>query len=198
MKVKIITLIMVFLYLATACGQQFTNVVLTANPSEQSETGITINPQNNNNLIAVWNDFRSNTFSQPGYAYSTDAGNTWHDNVISSTGGYLYGFDPSISFDRNGNAFYCYVASQGNLGPIYISKSSDNGVTWLSSNQHQVSSLSIKQDKPYITIDNSGGQYDGRIYVSWTDFSNGSAIKVAYSVDHVYWFSRKWNLSLIK
>ena len=42
-----------------------------------------------------------------------------------------------------------------------------------------------------MAVDNSGGNYDGHIYVSWTDFSVGNAqqIRFAYSTDHGQTFS---------
>ncbi len=89
-------------------AQQLNNIQLTSNTYDQSETSATVNPLDSNDVICVWNDFRYGTFSKPGYAYSTDGGNTWNDSVFSSSGSYTYGFDPSVSFDKNGNAFYCH------------------------------------------------------------------------------------------
>ena len=122
--------------------------------------------------MAAWNDFRILPFSpfKPGYGFSTDGGSTWSTGVITPLAGtYNSGFDPSCSFDRNGNAFYTYIASAGFLGPVYISRTTDNGQIW---DTFQVSSVSNQQDKPYMAIDNTGGSRDGRIYISWTNFSS--------------------------
>lgn len=51
------------------------------------------------------------------------------------------------------------------------------------------------EDKPYMAIDNTGGARDGRIYVCWTDFTTGTAIKFSYSADHGVTFSSPITLS---
>jgi hypothetical protein len=47
-----------------------------------------------------------------------------------------------------------------------------------------VSTETVNQDKPYMAIDNTGGQRDGRVYVAWTDFADGnSSIRFRYTSD---------------
>lgn len=190
----IFTIIVLSLPIAIAFAQ-YNNVRLTTNAYDQSEPAIAVSPLNSNYLFSSWNDFRSDYFSQAGYAFSTDKGVTWGDNVVPAHNNYTYGFDPSVAFDRYGNAYLCYVASAGDLGPIYVSRTTtfQQNATW---NRHQqVSSLTYSQDKPYLAVDNTIGTYDGRIYVSWTDFSSGSAIKFAYSTDHGDSFTNVGSLS---
>ncbi|MCL5266478.1 MAG: hypothetical protein M1469_00045 [Bacteroidetes bacterium] len=85
-------------------AQTFNNVVVDCNSGDQSETSIAVAPNTPSVLMATWNDFSNGSYSQPGYAFSTDGGNTW-----------------------------------------------------------------VNEDKPYMTIDNSGDSTDGRSYVAWTD-----------------------------
>ena len=165
---------------------QPTNVRITSNNQDQSEVTIAIDPSDSNHLISAWNDFRSNLF-EPGYAFSTNSGNNWSDNILPNHGGYNYGFDPSLAIDNNGNVFYCYIGSSGSLGPVFVSKTTNNGSSW---SHTQVSSANSDQDKPFMAVDNTGGTYDGRIYVSWTDFSGGNTkIKFSYSSNHGNTFS---------
>jgi hypothetical protein len=179
---------------ASYTSAQFTNTAITTNTYDQSEPTIAVSPLNSNNVIAAWNDFRvinGNDFSKPGYAFSTNGGQTWSEAIVTPSG-YTNGFDPSVSFDRFGNAFYCYVASTGSLGPIYVSRTTDFGANW---NSHkQVSTLTTDQDKPFMAVDNTSGTYDGRIYVSWSDFSSGSSIKFAYSTNNGTTFSTPQSL----
>ncbi|HRN27333.1 MAG TPA: T9SS type A sorting domain-containing protein [Ignavibacteriaceae bacterium] len=171
---------------------QFTNVAVTTNSYDQSETTIAISPLNSNNTLAAWNDFRvinGNGYSKAGYAFSTNNGTTWSEKILVPPTGYLNGFDPSVAYDRYGNSFYCYVAYLiGPIGNIYVSRTTNlNNVDWpdqiVSENNHY-------NDKPFMAVDNTGGSKDGRIYVSWTDFSGySSAIKFSYSTDHGVNFS---------
>ncbi len=172
---------------------QPTNVRITSNNKDQSEVTIAIDPSDSNHLISAWNDFRSNLF-EPGYAFSTNGGNNWSDNILPNHGSYNYGFDPSLAIDNNGNVFYCYIGSSGSLGPVFVSKTTNDGSSW---SHTQVSSSNSDQDKPLMAVDNTGSTYDGRIYVSWTDFSAGSKIKFSYSSNHGSSFSPEITLATI-
>ena len=163
-------------------AQQYlpTNISVDNNSGDQSETAVTVDINNSNHLMTTWNDFSNGTFTKPGFGFSTDGGKSWATGTISPSIG--YGFDPSCAIDRNGNEYYTYGAtsSPGSLGPIYLSVSTDNGANWAT---HQVSTSTSQQDKPYMTVDNTGGTYDGRLYAAWTDFSSGTAIRFAYSTN---------------
>lgn len=195
-----IALVIVSLVGIITSKAQFPNVRVSTNTYDQSEMAIAVSPLNGNLLLGSWNDFRitPNTFSQAGFGRSTDGGDTWQEGILpapSNQSSYIYGFDPSVAFDRYGNAFYGYIATSYSnylndyLGATYVAKSTDGGANWINTNIRQVSTATIKQDKPFIAIDNTGGARDGRIYVSWTDFSSGSNIKFAYSSDHGVTFS---------
>jgi hypothetical protein len=180
---KILTVIVLLLAVASVYAQ-FPNVRVSSNTYDQSETAIAVSSLNGNYLLGTWNDFRSNVFSQAGYAFSVNGGYTWNGGLMPTHDGYSYGFDPSCAFDRYGNAFYCYCAyiSSSNQ-PVYVSRTTtfQPPFSW---NHKKVSLVNNLQDKPYMTVDNTGGSRDGRIYVTWTDFSLGSAINFAYSSDH--------------
>jgi len=177
-------------------AQTPSNIQITTNTKDQSETAIAINPVNNKHLMVVWNDFKDAVDpdaakkAKAGYAFSTDGGNTWPIvNVILPYDrdgiNYTWGFDPSCAFDRSNNAYYCYVARRTDLteafGPIHLAKTNDNGASW---DHARVSPSFTYQDKPFMTIDNTGGTYNGRIYVSWADLTTlQEVIKFAVSVD---------------
>lgn len=188
---KFITL---FLVIAAACSYaQFTNVAIDTNTYDQSEPTIAVSPQNSNYVLAAWNDCRNingNGNSKPGYAFSTGAGQTWSAAIVTPPN-YQNGSDPSVAFDRYGNAFYCYAAFQGSpqpLGNVYVSRTTNLGIVW---NHKRVSVLNNYDDKPFISVDNTGDPTkDGRIYVSWSEFTGqSSAIKFSFSTDHGASFS---------
>ncbi len=155
---------------------------------------------NSSILFSAWNDFRlinNNNWSKPGYAFSTDDGQTWSEDIILN--GFSNGFDPSVAFDEYGNAYYCYIATNVQaLGGVYISKTNSYAPPYIWDFHHLVSNSTIQQDKPWITVDNTGGSYDGRLYFSWTDFNGPfSKIKFKYSSDHGNTFSDEFTVSLI-
>lgn len=185
------------IFIAVPMFSQTSNVRVTTNSADQSETAIALSSLNSSLFAATWNDFRSDYFSQAGYAFSTNAGSSWSEGILrapTERSGYIYGFDPSVAFDRNGNVFYCYIATDDiRLGATYVARSTNQGSTW--DTLKQVSSSALNQDKPFLAIDNTAGTYDGRIYVSWTDYSSGSKIKFAYSSDHGLTYSSSSTLS---
>jgi len=185
------------LFIRSSQAQTFPNIRITPStiPGDQSECTIAIDPVNPNKLMAAWNDFRDASsdppYAKPGYAFSTDGGNNWINiNVVEqhTLDGTIYphGFDPSCSFDRNGNAYYCYIARPTTpqiLGPVHLSKTSNNGGSWTHT---RVSPQLTNQDKSFMTIDNTTGSslYKGRIYVTWLTLGLvPTGIKFAYSID---------------
>jgi len=191
----VLMLLVVFSITRVGQTQTIFEKQVTTNTIDQSECAIAVNPLNSNHLMAVWNDFKDAggdaQKAKAGYAFSTDGGSTWSIiNVIPEHSvddiNYLWGFDPSCSIDRSGNAYYCYVArptdpSSQTLGPVHLSQTSTNGSFW---NHVRVSPGLTSQDKPFMAVDNTGGTYNGRIYVAWTDFANNqNHIKFAVSIN---------------
>ncbi len=165
-------------------GQIVTEVAVETEFHDQSETAIAINPTDSEHLIATWNDFRSSPTYNPGYGVSQDGGVTWNQTgIITPDSVRIKGFDPSISFDGSGNAFYCYIASVYGLGDVAISRWLSGGVGWEDPAVIVHDNPLNEDDKPYIAVDKTGGVHDGNIYVSWTDCSIGMVIKFSYSTD---------------
>ncbi len=175
-------------------AQTYSNIRITTNALDQSETAIAVDPLNSKHIMAVWNDFKDAGTdpkkAKAGYAFSTDGGTTWstigvippHDDNNTT---YTWGFDPSCAFDRSNNAYYCYIARKADLsqtlGPVHLSRTNNDGTGW---NHVRVSQGLTHQDKPFIATDNTGGTYNGRIYVSWVDFFNQqNNLKFALSRD---------------
>jgi hypothetical protein len=72
------------------------------------------------------------------------------------------------------------------------------GINWT---YKQVSTRILEQDKPWITVDNTGGSHDGTIYVSWTDIVGGMIdnykIMVSLSTDHGATFNTPYQLDQV-
>lgn len=159
------------------------------NPSTttQSEAAIAVHK---NNIVIGWNDIGqfADTGSLIGFGYSLDGGSTFADGgvVPPVPNGANLG-DPDVAADRQGNFYFSMIAFDANgIGFIGISKSGDGGRTFSMpiSASTIVSGPDSFQDKEFITVDKSGSQYDGNIYVTWTRFGpDGPQIMFARSTD---------------
>jgi hypothetical protein len=195
-----ILLITISLLSGMSAFGQYPNIAVTTNSRDQSETQIAVSPLNNNLLIGVWNDYGDTNYSQAGYRLTTNGGTTWSGGILSPPSvlhHYIYGFNPSISFDRYNNAFYCYIATNQstpeNGGATCVAKSADQGITWRADSIKVASTDTLNQDKPFIAVDNSGSSFDGNIYVSWTHIVQNeiSEILFARSIDHGLTYSQQ-------
>ncbi len=120
-----------------ASGAQVVQV--THDGDRDAETSIAINPTNPQNLLAGWISSGDHTC---GYGVSFDGGQTWPvvgvvPGIQSGSGGaFDRGTDPSVTFDRSGNAYYTclgfnlFPSSIGSAGAVFVSKSTNGDVTW--------------------------------------------------------------------
>ncbi|MEK7263887.1 MAG: sialidase family protein, partial [Bacteroidota bacterium] len=171
--------ILVLLFTFSLSYGQYNNSVICNAARDQVETVIAVNPLNSSVYLAGWSDNRDNiNDTRPWYAFSTDGGKNWNGTMLTIFGDEQVdnrGKGPTVAFNNHGTAFYCCKAVEAvsGIGPIYISMSNNLGIEWV---HKEVSINDYYQDKPYLAIDNTGGTYDGRIYVSWTDLSDISPI----------------------
>ena len=134
-----------------------------------SEPSLVVNPTDPSNLVAAWMS-ASTAYIQMKTSYSKDGGKTWSTpQAIAHTHPKYTSADPGLAFTKGGKVFFTYIDYMPNKdsGAIYIMNSSDGGQNW--SSPSKVSDGTVKPDKPidrpWLAIDNSGGKYDGRIYV---------------------------------
>ncbi len=149
---------------------------LTPEPGYFTEPGITVNPSDPKQVVAV---FQDNAHA----AYSRDFGRTWTVAEGVAPNNYRVSGDVSTVFDNQGHAFICYIAFD-KLGTfnywahgatrngIFIRRSLDGGKTWEAEHipvAEQSSTPGIPfEDKPYIIADNSKSKFAGNLYVGWT------------------------------
>lgn len=125
----------------------------------QTEFSIAVNPKNQNNIL-----IGANTDLGPGYYYSTNSGLNWQGDDLLP--GVFYGGDPTVAFDSNGYAFYCYLEDVSeDIWKLRVRKSTTGGATW----QFPVEIPNVGDpDKPHMAIDIYNRNY---IYTAYTDFS---------------------------
>jgi hypothetical protein len=154
---------------------------VTFDSDRDAETSIAINPLNPNNVVAGWISSGDNTCA---YGVSFDGGSTWPvvgvvPGIQRGSGGeHDRGTDPSVTFDSQGNAYYTCLAfnlfppGTGSAGTIFVSKSTNMGVTWgtpvaaLTGVDHG-NSVDRFEDHQFLTSNPA----NGHLYLTETEFT---------------------------
>jgi len=160
--------------LATAPGAEIHT--LTPKPGYFTEPSVAIDPANPQQVSVAYQD-------NAHIAYSPDAGKTWDTAANTAPPDYRVSGDVSVTYDKHGHAFLCYIAFD-KLGTfnywahgatrngIFVRRSLDGGETWETQDvpvAKQASEPGIPfEDKPYIVADAGDGPYSGTLYVGWT------------------------------
>jgi hypothetical protein len=167
-------------------------------PEPQNETTIAVNPADPYNIVGGANDYR-NGDATVGWYTSFDGGLTWTDGVFPIPGNYDASGDPAVAFGPNNRVYFAQLIfqrdSQNPPSGIYVSTSTDGGLTWNAQVNVSTSASSEFDDKELIACDTTGGTYNGNVYVSWTKFGFGSPIYLSRSTDAGQTFSTPMNIS---
>lgn len=160
------------------------NVNISNWPLFDGEQYLAVNPVNQNNIIVSWMQMKSNLKIAIAVKATTDGGVTWSEtNVLNNLYNNYTAADPSISFNRYGIAYLCYVSYAGegtqDSGAVVLRKSTDGGISWgsliVARDINESSDLAI--DRPWVAVDNSMGVNEGIIYITsmppkWAPSSN--------------------------
>jgi hypothetical protein len=95
---------------------------------------------------------------------SRDGGRSWAPTLY--TGPYAtLSADPSVAFGPGGEAYYSVIFCEEGDRPCRLSlfRSRDGGLTW---SGPEAGAGSSGVDRPYVTVDDTGGRYQGRVYVN--------------------------------
>ncbi len=151
-------------------------ITLTPQPGWFTEPAIAINPNNPQQVVAVYQD---NAHA----AYSFDAGRHWQIATGVEPPNYRVSGDVSVTYDHQGHAFICYIAfdklgtfnywaHNSSRNGIYVRRSLDGGKTWeakdIAATEQPDEKTVPWEDKPYIVADNSHGPHAGNLYIGWT------------------------------
>ena len=167
------------------------NIRITYYPELNNEQQAWICPTDTSVVIANWRDFRLG-YRQIGLGISRDGGLTWIDSLVNRSMQYFTldskQSDPTLTADQFGNFYMCNLDYDGfgltNLSTISFYKSTDLGVSWTGPvPMVWTGDPNIFEDKQFITVDRTGGPYNGNIYCSWTRFPNPDRIVLVRSID---------------
>jgi hypothetical protein len=165
---KYALLIFLSMHISFMQGQ---NQDISYGPIFNGEPFLAISPQNSQHIVVAW--MLSVPFATVAIytRVSFDGGQTWElpESIPHQITSYTSA-DPSLHFDSDGNVYLSYIDSNSeDAGGVHVRKSTDGGLTW----GEAVEVITVADDptqkpidRPWMVIDNSGGPYDGNIYVT--------------------------------
>lgn len=154
-------------------------ITLTPRSGYYTEPAIAVDPRDPAHVLAAYQD---NAHA----AWSIDSGKTWTIAAGTEPPNYRVSGDVSVTFDRHGHAFLCYIAfdrlgtaeywaHDATRNGIFVRRSLDAGGTWEPVHVPVIEHPTVPgipfEDKPYIVADNTDGPYAGNLYIGWTRFT---------------------------
>ncbi len=163
--------------LVGAAASPAKTIQITHDGDQDAETSIAMNPRDLRNLVAGWISRGDSTCAS---GTSFDGGRTWAKiapvpGIQKGSGGaFDVGTDPGVAFDPDGNAYYTclgfdlFPPGTGSAGTIFVSKSTDGGLTWgTPAVAMQGIHVNKFQDHQFMTIN----PVTQAIYVTQTEFT---------------------------
>lgn len=163
--------LLVLLIIVCASTLRSQNQNLSGGLVFDGEPFIAVNPQNPQHMVVAWMGYVFLNRISIKTRASFDGGKSWSIAVIVPHAADDYtSADPSIGFDGGGNVFLSYIDHDDEeSGAVYVRKSTDGGLTWgeeVLVIQYDSDPGKLPIDRPWISIDRSGGPNQGNIYVT--------------------------------
>lgn len=135
-----------------------------ANSADQTKPRMALS---GNDLIAVWQDYRSGNNDIYALKYRNDHSIAWPEFRVNSDVGTTAQTDPTVATDSGGNAFFAWTDDRDGNRDIYWAKFDSGGTRQWVNDLLANSSSSANQYTPNIALDSSG-----KIYLTWVDERN--------------------------
>jgi len=170
---------------------------------QQVEPSIAVDPHNPSIIVAGAQDYRllsTGGHRWHGYYRSIDAGQSWSvmllpgypgDNSPQGLASPLHNVyssisDPVLAFDRSGNVYYVGITAAGTFTSssgfnLFVAKFLNDGADYAFTTLLP-SSIYNLADKPWITVDTTGGPNDGTVYVTYDSFTAKGSVDAGVSL----------------
>ena len=165
-------IIIVVVFLLSAISSYGQNQNISGGVVFDGEPYLSINPHNSLHIVVAWMGYVPFNHIAIKTKVSYNGGLSWSSvNAILHTKPLYGSADPSLEFDNSGNVFLSYIDYNAAIdsGSVYVRKSIDGGLSWTSPveviNGHSDAGK-YPIDRPWISIDRSGGANDGNIYIT--------------------------------
>lgn len=144
----------------------------------QAEPYLAINPENDNHLVAGYQEGRFATGGARALAFavSTNGGRSWQEGLVpglttASGGTFARVSDPWVAFGPGGRVYYASLVFQELGSPdngILVSASSDGGLTWDAPVfAHRASGRDFDDKEAIVADARRDSPFRGRVYVGW-------------------------------
>ncbi|MCK5124722.1 MAG: hypothetical protein KAR42_00555 [candidate division Zixibacteria bacterium] len=188
LRLILCSFVVLFIFVGQISAQIVNQQISTPSAQLQNEEQVFYCPTDSNIIVANWRDFRLG-YRQCGIGRSTDGGLTWTDFINPLQMGFdSRQSDPTMTVSRTGDMYmsfldYSPLLFQVDSSFIAFIKSTDKGATWTGPYPVSTSHGPWFEDKQFITVDRTGGLYDGNVYIGWARFPNPTRIMFARSLD---------------
>lgn len=170
MRCTLVTFWILFVVIGTTKSQ---NQNVSGGFLFEGEPYLSINPNNDQHLVVAWMGYEFPANIAIKTKVSLDGGDTWSSaSIVEHESESYSSADPCLQFDHLGNVFLSYIDYNRitrDSGAVYLRKSSDGGLNWeeaveVINMQFDADRLPI--DRPWMSIDKSGGINEGNIYIT--------------------------------
>jgi hypothetical protein len=211
-------------YVRADGGSDATTSACSTGRREQNEPAVSVDPGRPDVVVIGANDYCSAMTTGDawvGFYRSTDGGRTWTDGLVpgyptdTSSAGFASpargmcsaASDPSLSFDGQGRLYYGFICfnRSGEEGrgeglersSTFVARYGAHGARYDGTTLVARGTPDRNEDKINLTVDHSGGRFDGAVYAAWVQLAAPSEqgfprdpMLFARSTDHGKTFSR--------
>ncbi|MDZ4664484.1 MAG: T9SS type A sorting domain-containing protein [Bacteroidota bacterium] len=167
-----------FLIVAITSGfsikAQIADIPINPNSTWNGEESLAIDPTNPNHLVVAWMKYiflPAPASVMIATSTSTNGGLTWSTPInIPHNKPAWTSADPTLAFKNDGTIYLGFIDSNNakDSAAVFVTKSTNGGTAWgpLSKVVDFNDSPDLIFDRPWLTVDNSGGPYNGYLYMA--------------------------------
>jgi hypothetical protein len=143
--------------------------------STVSEPHLTLDPRDPETLVAV---AQIDLFDRPRHLLwrSDDGGVTWTSPLVmggSDNSEFGIAADPVVAGGRGGELVFAGLLYYGTTSVVGTRVSNNDGVSFTAFGRAETVKEPKGVDKPWVAVDQSAGEFGGRVYLAWLYFRTG-------------------------